>query len=99
MLRAWDPNVARGFYIYGGKWDAPILWPAGLSLAWFHDEAIHNLLPNQELLSGSESVRAEVGDYVFVHPQEGDAMAVFDRIMAVRGGKIEARWKPLAILN
>ena len=34
-------------------------------------------------------MEARVGDYVFIHPNEGDSMVVYNNIATVRGGKIE----------
>ncbi|MBS2025662.1 MAG: hypothetical protein JST92_24955, partial [Deltaproteobacteria bacterium] len=99
LLVKYDPNLAVGFYLYGGPWDGEIVWPPGLRNAPFHEEKIHNLLPNQELLSGSVHVPATEGDYVFVRPQEGDGIAVFTRILAVRDGKVEKVWAPMPTLN
>jgi D-serine deaminase-like pyridoxal phosphate-dependent protein len=99
LLTTWDPNIARGFYIYGSAWDSEILYPHGLQPGWFYDPAIRNLLPNQSLLSGSASVQAGVGDYIFLRPREGDGMAAFQNILAIKGGHVEGRWKPLPFLN
>ncbi len=99
LLMAWDPNIQRSFYIYGGVWDAEIVHPRGLMPGWFYDAAIVNLLPNQSLLSGSASVNANVGDYIFIHPREGDGMTVYHDIVAVRGGKAVAHWRPFPLLN
>jgi D-serine deaminase-like pyridoxal phosphate-dependent protein len=99
LATAWDPNVARGFYIYGAVWDSQIVYPRGLRPGWFYEPEIRNLLPNQSLISGSASIKAEVGDYIWLHPREGDAIAVYRDIIAARGSKAEARWQPLPMLN
>lgn len=99
LATAWDPNVARGFYIYGALRDSEIVYPRGLRAGWFYDAEIHNMLPNQSLVSGSASVKVEVGDYIWLHPREGDTIAVFHTIVAIRHGKVEADWKPFPLLN
>ena len=98
-LREWNPNLRRGFFIYGQTWGGEILHPRGLIPGWFSDVLPKNLLPNQSLLFGSDSVQAEVDDYVYVLPREGDAMVAYNTILAVRGTRVEATWRPLPVLN
>ena len=99
LLTAWDRNLARGFYIYGSVWDSEVIFPKGLRPGWFYEPVIRNLLPNQALLSGSASVEASVGDFAFMSPHEGDAMAVYQEIVAIRSGQVFAHWHPLPTLN
>lgn len=99
LLRRFDPNLEVGFFLYGGTWDAPIVYPVGLSPGYFNDGKIHNLLPNQQLLTGSRHVEAEVGSFVLLHPREADNFAALSDLYAIRAGKLEARWQPLSPLN
>ncbi len=71
----------------------------GLVPGYYNDGPIRNLLPNQQLLTGSADVRADELDFVLVWPREADNLGAFGRILAVRGDHIEARWEPLPFLN
>lgn len=99
LFRLWDPNLAVGYFLYGGTWDAPIVYPTGLRAGWFHDGPIRNLLPNQQLLTGSKRVVAEVGSFVILHPREADNFAALSDLYAIRNGQVEAHWQPLSVLN
>lgn len=99
LLRLWDRNLAVGYFLYGGTWDAPIVYPTGLRAGWFHDGPIRNLLPNQQLLTGSTRVVAEVGSFVILHPREADNFAALSDLYAIRNGHVEAHWQPLSVLN
>lgn len=99
LLRLWDPNLAVGFFLYGGTWDSPIVYPVGLRPGWFNDGPIRNLLPNQQLLTGSRNVAAGVGSFVLLHPREADNFAALSDLYAIRGERVEAHWQPLSLLN
>ena len=55
LFRAWDPNTARTFYIYGGYWLARPESPPGLQRngVWGHST-------NQDMLNGSTDVQLGV---------------------------------------
>lgn len=98
LLRWWDPNRGRSFYIYGGGWSREIASPTGLVVEPLTAGAPNaNLLPNQSLLIGSDAVEIEQGDFVFFRPMEGDALLNFETIDAVRGGQVIARWKSFPV--
>jgi D-serine deaminase-like pyridoxal phosphate-dependent protein len=67
LQRAWDPNCARTFYLYGGYWLANAVSPPGLQRndVWGHST-------NQDLLNGSRDVQLEVGDCVFFRPHQSE---------------------------
>jgi D-serine deaminase-like pyridoxal phosphate-dependent protein len=91
----WNPNWRKSFYVYGGAWSEAVVWPQGLTPNSLTTSAPNeNLFPNQNLLNGSDSLALDVGDFVFYHPKQGDAMSQFEDILVVRGGKIVDRWKP-----
>lgn len=93
----WDPNTALTFYVSGGGWSDIILAPAGVSInALTGSPPNENMLPSQGMLNGSKKVALSVGDFVFFHPLQGDALMQFDEVLALRAGKIEARWRPFA---
>ncbi len=88
LLRAWDPNAARAFYIYGGYWHANLESPPGLqhNAIWGHST-------NQELLNGSADVALEVGDHVFLRPHQSEAVFLqFGDIAVYNDGEIIGSW-------
>jgi len=97
LWAAYDPNMARGFFIYGGGWASHTAWPQGLHTHPLYDHAPNrNLLPNQDLYVGSKDYTIHRGDYLFFRPVESDLLFDFEEILAVRGAKVENRWKPFS---
>ncbi len=95
LWAAYDPNMARGFFIYGGGWASRSAWPRGLRTHALYDHAPNrNLLPNQDLYVGSKNYDIKRGDFLFFRPEESDLLFDFEEILAVRGTKVEARWRP-----
>ncbi len=91
----WNPNWRRTFYVYGGAWSESVVWPAGAQPNSLTTSAPNeNLFPNQNMLNGSNALPLTVGDFVFYHPKQGDAMLQFASILVLRGGKIVDRWEP-----
>jgi D-serine deaminase-like pyridoxal phosphate-dependent protein len=87
-LRAWDPNTARAFYIYGGYWLASAVSPPGLQRndVWGHST-------NQDLLNGSTEVQLDVGDFVFFRPHQSEFVFLqFGDLAVYDGGRIAAAW-------
>ncbi|MFP5305362.1 MAG: DSD1 family PLP-dependent enzyme [Gammaproteobacteria bacterium] len=88
LFRAWDPNTARAFYIYGGYWLADTVSPPGLqrNAIWGHST-------NQDLLNGSTQVELAVGDYVFLRPQQSEFVFLqFGDIAVYDNGQIVDAW-------
>lgn len=97
LVEWWDTNTAVTFYVSGGGWSDRILAPPGVSVnALTASPPNENMLPNQSMLNGSRSVPISVGDFVFYHPLQGDALMQFDVIHVMRGGKIASLWKPFS---
>jgi len=95
MMEWWNPNMATSLYLYGGGWAADIVSPPGVSLNQMAaDPPNQNLLPNQSLYHVSQNSLLDIGDFVFFHPQQGDAISQFERILVMRDGKIVDVWKP-----
>ena len=93
LIVRWNPNMAQSYYLYGGGWAAEIVSPPGVRAnALTAYKPNENLLPNQSLYNGSKKVPVEEGDFVFFHPDQGDAMSQFEEIIVVRGNKIVNRW-------
>ena len=92
LFRAWDPNTARTFFIYGGYWHATPVSPPGLQLndIWGHST-------NQEMLNGSTGVQLGVGDYVFYRPHQSEFVFLeFGDIAVYEGGAIVDSWPVFA---
>jgi D-serine deaminase-like pyridoxal phosphate-dependent protein len=92
LFRAWDPNTARTFYIYGGYWLATAVSPPGLQRndIWGHST-------NQDMLNGSSDVALGVGDFVFFRPHQSEFVFLqFGDLAVYDGARITDRWAPLA---
>lgn len=88
LLRAWDPNTARAFYLYGGYWLADTVSPPGLQRngIWGHST-------NQDLLNGSVDVQLNVGDHVFLRPHQSEFVFLqFGDIAVYDEGRIVDAW-------
>lgn len=91
-MRAWDPNTARAFYLYGGYWLADPVSPPGLqrNAIWGHST-------NQDLLNGSADVRLEAGDFVFFRPHQSEFVFLqFGDLAVYDGGRITQAWPVFA---
>ncbi|MGH8529367.1 MAG: DSD1 family PLP-dependent enzyme [Nevskiales bacterium] len=90
-LRWWDPNNRRGFFVYGGYWQAKPESPPGLRV-----NALYGRSSNQELLTGSSQVELAVNDHVFLRPTQSEGvMLEFGDLLVLRGGKIVDQWPVL----
>ena len=88
LIAWWNPNRARSFFIYGGRWMAKPESPAGLAL-----NEIYGLSSNQQILNGSERTAAVVDDHIFFRPTQSEAvMLQFGDLLVIRKGKIVDRW-------
>ena len=97
LVRWWDPNMDTAMYLYGGGWAADLVSPPGVRMNPLTASPLNqNLLPNQSLYNSSQKVTLGVGDFVFFHPQQGDAASQFDEIIVTRGHKILDTWKPFS---
>jgi D-serine deaminase-like pyridoxal phosphate-dependent protein len=93
LLEWWDPNNKVSVGIYGGGWAGKLVAPAGIQPQILtNDPPNQNLVPNQSTLSGSTSLQVEIGDYVFYHPYQSDAMFQFEDILLLRGGMVAGCW-------
>ncbi len=98
IIALWNPNAARGFYLYGGGWSKTVTAPEGLTINTLTASAPNeNLLPNQSLVNGSRSGSLRVGDFVFFRPAQGDALSQFEKIVLIRGGRIVGSFRPLPV--
>jgi D-serine deaminase-like pyridoxal phosphate-dependent protein len=88
LFRAWDPNTARTFYIYGGYWLANTVSPPGLqrNAIWGHST-------NQEMLNASVDVKLKADDFVFLRPHQSEFVFLqFGDIAVFQGGEIVDSW-------
>ncbi len=96
LLQTWDVNMENALYLYGGGWAAEQVSPPGVKMNPLTAGPLNqNLLPNQSLFNCSNSVDLGVGDFVFFHPQQGDAAFQFEEIRVTRSGRLLETWKPL----
>jgi D-serine deaminase-like pyridoxal phosphate-dependent protein len=95
LVMKLNPQLQRGYYLYGGAWSGQIVYPAGLEFPWFHSSAIQNLLPNQQLLMGSKDVKFPGGKRVLIRPVEGDLLSAFDQIRVLRKAGPSEWWAPM----
>ena len=87
-FRAWDPNTARTFYVYGGYWLANAVSPPGLQRndIWGHST-------NQDMLNGSADVQLGVGDFVFFRPHQSEFVFLqFGDLAVYDEGRIVESW-------
>jgi len=94
LLTWWNPNMKQSFCIYGGIWAGRFISPEGIDpLNMLNDPPNQNMLPNQTILSISDSAGLSVGDYIFYLSQQSDAMFQFHNLLTIRGGTITGEWK------
>jgi D-serine deaminase-like pyridoxal phosphate-dependent protein len=88
LLNLLDANSARSFFIYGGHWLARPVSPPGLQY-----NNLFGRSSNQELLNGSVNVALRQDDYVFLRPDQSEAVFLqFGDLAVYDGGRITARW-------
>lgn len=84
----WDINQRASYFIYGGHWLADFVAPEGLQ-----SNRLYGRSSNQELVNASPGVGLEVGDQVFLRPQQSESVLLqFGDILAMRKGKITEHW-------
>lgn len=87
-LTFMDPNAARAFFIYGGHWLATPVSPPGLQFSGLYGRS-----SNQEMLTGSNAVELQPDDYVFLRPNQSEAVFLqFGDIALFDGEKITGAW-------
>ena len=80
----------QGVTIYGGGWPAFFTYPVGIQGAPFtFDPTDYAMVPNQGMVTAPASTPINPGDWVFYHPRQSDALFQFERIMQVRGGRLQ----------
>ncbi|WP_046155377.1 alanine racemase [Chromobacterium vaccinii] len=91
LAGGWDANARRGYFIYGGNWQADPVSPAGLA-----GSGLYGHSSNQQLLVGSGLQALAVDDTVFFRPRQSEAvLQQFGDIAVYEGGRIVDRWPVL----
>jgi D-serine deaminase-like pyridoxal phosphate-dependent protein len=88
VMRFFDANSERAYFIHGGHWLAEPESPPGLEF-----NSIFGRSSNQEILTGSRSVVLKPDDYVFLRPNQSEALFLqFGDLLVYEDGKIVDRW-------
>jgi len=85
-LQAWNPNMRRLYYIYGGFWKAKMVSPEGVADPLYEST-------NQSPIATSTSVDLQVDDYMFMRPTQSEfVMLQFGDLLVVSGNQIVDKW-------
>lgn len=88
VVRAWDVNQERVYFVYGGNWMADPVSPAGMA-----PSGLYGSSSNQQALLGSGKQQLQVDDYVFLRPRQSESvLQQFGDIIIIQDGKITERW-------
>jgi len=91
LISAWNPNRENAYYLYGGRWPAQPVSPAGLD----YDE-LYGRSANQERLVGGKGTRLTSDDWVFLHPAISEGvLGDFSEIRLLRRGQLVGRWSTI----
>jgi D-serine deaminase-like pyridoxal phosphate-dependent protein len=93
LLRFFDANTARAFFVHGGRWLAEPESPPGLEY-----NGLYGRSSNQELLTGSRSVDLKPDDYVFLRPTQSEAVLLqLGDLVVYEAGTVTGRWPTFGI--
>lgn len=91
LIEAWNPNRQNAYYLYGGRWPAQPVSPAGLD----YDE-LYGRSANQERLIGSAATQLTNQDWVFLRPAISESLlGDFSEIRLLRHGQPVGRWSTI----
>jgi D-serine deaminase-like pyridoxal phosphate-dependent protein len=91
LIEAWNPNRQHAYYLYGGRWPAQPVSPAGLA----YDE-LYGRSANQERLVGSATTQLTDQDWVFLRPAISEGLlGDFSEIRLLRRGQLVGRWSTI----
>jgi D-serine deaminase-like pyridoxal phosphate-dependent protein len=91
LIRAWDRNQLQTYFGYSGNWMADCESPPGLSPHFAYASS------NQQGYNASSSVDIDVDDFIFLRPQQSEAVLLqFGDLLALRGDAIVDRWPVLS---
>jgi D-serine deaminase-like pyridoxal phosphate-dependent protein len=90
MLRVANQNQTQMYFCYSGNWLAENESPPGLTPHFAYASS------NQQGYSGSDSVKLEVDDFIFLRPSQSEAVLLqFGDLVVIRGNEIVDRWPVL----
>ncbi|MEH6405253.1 MAG: alanine racemase [Sneathiella sp.] len=88
ITRAWNPNAEKTIFTYGGNWMADPIDPPGLEY-----NPVFGRSSNQELINGGSKLDLDTDDYVFLRPQQSEALFLqFGDIAVYEDGAIIDSW-------
>ncbi|MCZ8543433.1 DSD1 family PLP-dependent enzyme [Mesorhizobium qingshengii] len=91
LLRGLGRFPRKGCYLYGGKWMAEPVFPAGMKT-----NSLLGLSSNQQFMGLPADATARPGDYAFLRPTQSEAvLQQFGSIAVFSGGRIADRWPAL----
>ncbi|PKM32441.1 MAG: alanine racemase [Gammaproteobacteria bacterium HGW-Gammaproteobacteria-12] len=91
LVSAWNPNRQTAYYLYGGRWPAQPVSPAGLG----YDE-LYGRSANQERLISGEGTQLTSNDWVFLRPTISEGvLGDFSEIRLLRRGQLVGRWSTI----
>lgn len=91
LIEAWNPNRQHAYYLYGGRWPAQPVSPAGLDY-----DKLYGRSANQERLLGSAATQLTDQDWVFLRPRISEGLlGDFSEIRLLRRGQLVGRWSTI----
>lgn len=91
LIAAWNPNRQHAYYLYGGRWPAQPVSPAGLDF-----DELYGRSANQERLIGSAATQLTNQDWVFLRPAISEGLlGDFSEIRLLRRGQLVGRWSTI----
>ncbi len=88
VQQAMNPNSRKTVYIYGGYWKAVPVDPPGLET-----NSIWGNSSNQEMLNGGKNLNLKTDDFVFLRPEQSEAVFLqFGDIAIFDGKEISDFW-------
>jgi len=91
VQRTLGGGARRGVYIHGGHWLAQPEYPPGLGYS-----SVIGRSSNQELLVSAGALGVDVDDFVFLRPDQSEAvMLQFGPIAVIGGDDVITWWDPL----
>lgn len=91
LIAAWNPNRQHAYYLYGGRWPAQPVSPAGLDF-----DQLYGRSANQERLIGSAATRLTNQDWVFLRPAISERLlGDFSEIRLLRRSQLVGRWSTI----
>lgn len=91
LIEAWNPNRQHAYYLYGGRWPAQPVSPAGLDY-----DKLYGRSANQERLIGSAATQLTDQDWVFLRPAISEGLlGDFSEIRLLRRGQLVGRWSTI----